>query len=76
MECSLHVDSREVATSIAGYIAKKLFERTECDRCKLMLIADEKGVANDQFLKSLSREGLTVPSSPLAEFVCCCVLRY
>ena len=37
-----------------------------------MLIADEKGVANDQFLKLLSRGGLTVPSSPLAEFVCCC----
>ena len=53
MECSLDVDSREVATSIAGYIAKKLFERRKCDRCKLML-TDEKGVANDQFLKLLS----------------------
>ena len=32
MECSLDVDIREVATSIPGYIAKKLFERTKCDR--------------------------------------------
>ena len=49
MECSLDVNSREVATSIAGDITKKLFERTKCDRCKLMLVADEKGVANYQF---------------------------
>ena len=35
-----------------------------------MFIADETGVTNNQFLKLLSR-GLTVPSSPLAEFVCC-----
>ena len=32
MECSLDVDSREVATLVAGYIAKKLFERTKCTR--------------------------------------------
>ena len=54
MECFLDVDIREVGTSIAGYIAKKLFEKKKCDRCKLMLISDENGVANNQFLKLLS----------------------
>ena len=49
MECSLDVDSLVVASPIAGYIAKTLFERTKCDKCKLMLIADEKQVANDQY---------------------------
>ena len=37
-----------------------------------MLIADEKGVANDQLLKLLSQGGLTVPSSPLAEIFRSC----
>ena len=71
-ESVLDDDSREVSTLIAGYIAKKLDARSKCKICEGMLVANEDGIINDKYLNSLSRGGLTVPSSNLAEFVDTC----
>ena len=60
-EAALTDDSNEVATTIAGYIAKKLIKRPSCIICKSCLVS-EKGIHNN-----LSLGGLT--SSSLAEFV-------
>ena len=54
-ECSLDDDSREVSTTIAGYVSKQLQSRSNCASCKKMLVADEDGVENDKYLKILSR---------------------
>ena len=68
-ESSLNSDSREVATTIAGYISKKLQTRSKCASCSKMLIASDDGIENDKYLNILSRGGLTVPSTNLADFV-------
>ena len=70
-ELSLSPDTHEVAFTIAGYVAKKLRKRSKCKQCCLYLInnEDDDDVPENHYLKLLSRGGLTVPSSPLAEFV-------
>ena len=71
-EAALTDDSNEVATTIAGYIAKKLIKRSSCIICKSCLVR-EKGIhfENKYFnnFDNLSRGGWTIPSSSLAEFV-------
>ena len=71
-ESVLNTDSLEVATTIAGYIAKQLANRSNCIICKEMFIANGNSIANDKYLNLLSRGGLTVPSPNLADFVCSC----
>lgn len=77
-ESSLDDDSREVATTIAGYISKKLQTRSKCTSCSKMLIADKDGIENDKYLNILSRGRMTVPSTDLADFVddCFAILDY
>ena len=68
---SISEDSSEVATTIAGYIAKKLRKRSKCDECKSALISDSaEYVRNNSYLEILSRGGLTSPSQALADFTC------
>ena len=68
-EAALTDDSNEVATTIAGYIAKKLIKRPSCIICKSCL-GSEKGINfENKYFDNLSRGGLTIPSSSLAEFV-------
>ena len=78
MEATLDSDSGEVSTTIAGYIAKKLAKRSKCDACKSLLIANQMDLDENHYLKLLSRGGLTVPSSKLAEFTsnCFAILDY
>ena len=71
-ESVLNTDSLEVATTIAGYIAKQLAKRSNCIICKEMFTANGNSIANDKYLNLLSRGGLTVPSPNLADFVCNC----
>ena len=71
-ESVLNTDRHEVATTIAGYIAKQLANRSNCIICKEMFIANGNSIVNDKYLNLLSRGGLTVPSPNLADFVCCC----
>ena len=64
--------SEEVSTTIAGYIAKKLAKRSNCDSCKLLLIASSMDLAENHYLNLLSRGGLIVPSAKLAEYTSHC----
>ena len=74
----LDPDGEEVATTIAGYLAKKLTTRSNCDLCKPLLVAQENDLAHNHCLNLFSRGGLTVPTSFLADFTCYCfgVLDY
>ena len=71
-ESVLDPDAEEVATTIAGYIAKKLTKRSNCELCKPLMVAHENDLAQNHYLNLLSRGGLTVPSSFLADFTCYC----
>ena len=70
MEAILDDDAREVATTISGYVAKKLIKRSSCNLCKQTLASQEVDLENDSYLKLLSRGGLFVPARQLADFVC------
>ena len=70
LQSQLTDESREVATHIAGYVAKKLSKRTKCTSCQKRLIATPDEVTHSNYLKLLSRGGLTCPCTGLAEFVC------
>ena len=65
-------DSSEVATTISGYIAKKLLKWSKCKDCEKKLAVHEQDLENDQYLTLFSRGGLSVPPNELAEFVCSC----
>ena len=67
-ESTLDSSSEEVSTTIAGYIAKKLAKRSNCDSCKSLLIASSMDLAENHYLNLLSRGGLIVPPAKLAEY--------
>ena len=58
--------------TIAGYIAKELTKRSNCDSCKSLLIASSMDLAENHYLKLLSCGGLIVPSAKLAEYTSHC----
>ena len=61
-------NSAEVAVFVAGYIDKKLTERSKCECCKSALTCND--IYPDQcYFTLISRGGLTKPSPALAEFV-------
>ena len=69
-ESCLSVDSLEVSTTISGYIAKKINEKFRCVLCTPFLISkNNEDKIDDGYLNLLSRGGLTVPSSSLANYV-------
>ena len=70
-ECQLNEESKEVAVSIAGYVAKTLSSRSDCNQCKEKLIFSNKdnGHDHDKYLRLLSCGGLTVPSLALTDFI-------
>ena len=72
IESTLDSSSEEVSTTIAGYIAKKLAKRSNCDSCKSLLIASSMDLAENHYLNLLSRGGLIVPSAKLAEYTSHC----
>lgn len=78
MEATLDEDSVEVSTTISGYIAKKLAKRSKCDTCNSFLIANQMDLDENHYLNILSRGGLIVPSSKLAEYTsnCFAILDY
>ena len=69
-EFRLDNDSSDVATTISGYIAKKLIKRSKCDICKKKLKSNSEDLCNDEYLQLLLRGGLFVPSRVLADYVC------
>ena len=66
-EATLTNDSEEVTTTIAGYVGKKLSERSKCNRCEYSLISTTDKFDNKCF-NMLSRENLSIPSHSLAKF--------
>ena len=69
-ECQLNEESKEVAVSIAGYVAKTLLSRSDCNQCKEKLIFNkDNGHDHDKHPRLLSRGGLTVPSLALTDFI-------
>ena len=71
-ESTLDSSGEEVSTTIAGYIAKKLAKRFNCDCCKSLLIASSMDLAENHYLNLLSRGGLIVPSAKLTEYTSHC----
>ena len=57
--------------SIAGYVAKTLSSRSDCNQCKEKLIFNNKDNGHDhhKYLRLLSRGGLTVPTTALTDFI-------
>ena len=47
-ESVLDDDSSEVATTISGYIAKKLLKRSKCKDCEKKLTVHDQDLQNDQ----------------------------
>ena len=70
IESVLDSQSAEVATTISGYVAKKLIKRSKCEDCKNILKVNDNDLSSDSYLCLLSRGGLFVPSKSLSEFVC------
>ena len=71
-ESTLDSSSEEVSATIAGYIAKKLAKRSNCDSCKSLLIANSMDLVENHYLNLFSRVGLIVPSAKLAEYTIHC----
>ena len=58
-----------MATTIAGYIGKKLAKRSKCEDCKSNLVSSNAQNFENPYFHDLSRGGLTIPSPWLADFV-------
>ena len=71
-ELSLSSDSKEVAYLIAGYVAKKLLKRFNCDICSFSMIGNDVETNENDYLDILSRGGLMIPSTKIAEYICSC----
>ena len=68
-EATLCEESIEVASTVAGYIAKKLSKRSKCKACKKALVLPPRSAFDNKYFNILSRGGYTVPSAPVADFV-------
>ena len=74
-EAQLSDHSRQVATYVAGYIAKKMIERYGCEICKSYLVSSKNEIdfsSDDNsydYLNILFRGGLTIPSQKLIDYV-------
>ena len=71
--CYLNDDSAEVASVVAGYVAKKMIKRTQCFECKSLLVSTSENECNFQnfaYLLKLSRGGLIFPATDLSHYVC------
>ena len=68
MESQLSEESYQVAYTIAGYVAKRICEKVDCQLCKNKLISSGNDYGTE-FLDILTRGGLTYPSQSLADFV-------
>ena len=71
-ELCLSSDSKEVAYSIAGYVTKKLLKRFNCDKCPFFMVGNNEEKSDNHYLNLLSRGGLTIPSTQIAEFISSC----
>ena len=68
LESQLSEESYQVAVYIAGYVAKKLTERSDCNACISMLKASSNDLSHAEYLRNMSRGGLIIPSLQLAQY--------
>ena len=66
-EASLSQESEDIVLVVAGYVAKKLKEKTTCNSCINKLCGNE--IDHDSYFAHLSCGGLIVPSATVAHFV-------
>ena len=69
-------DSSKVATTISGYIAKKLFKWSKCKDCEKKLVVHEQDLENDQYLTLFSRGGLYLYRQMSSQNSFAAVLRF
>ena len=69
-ESALDEDNVEVTTTIAAYIARKLFKRSKYESCNISIKVWDVDTTNDPYLNILSHGGLFVTLKSLAEFIC------
>ena len=69
LEAELSDDTKEVAVTVSGYVAKKLVKRSKCSVCPSKLISKDHHIANDSYLAKHSRGGLVCPGPALSDFV-------
>ena len=72
-KASLSDNSKEVAVYIAGHVCKQLNSSFKCEDCLIMHTRVTDAVAAEpspKFLQLLSRNGLSVPSDEIKQYVC------
>ena len=70
---SLDQSTAEVATVVAGYIAKKMLKRLQCSNCQTRLTFSsdrEPDPETFDYILKLSRGGLTLPAGDFTHSVC------
>ena len=69
--CTLDHDAKHVAAVVAGYAAKKIIKRSQCDQCEQTLTAinPQNSFKEFEYLSKLNLGGLTLPSVDLAQYV-------
>ena len=68
MESQLFEESCQVAFTIAGYVAKQILKKINCNLCENKLISLAGNNHGSEYLDILTRSGLIYPSQSLADF--------
>ena len=68
MESQLSEESYQVSFTIAGYVAKQILKKMNCNFCENKLIALDGNNDGSEYLNILTRGGLTYPSQSLADY--------
>ena len=69
-ECELDEDNSHVAVLIAGYITKKFLKKSQCEACLALLLKGDSSAT--EYVNTLSRARLMIPSHYLSDQVCHC----
>ena len=69
-KCELNEDSSQVAVFIAGYITKKFLKKSQCEACLALLLKGDSSAT--EYVNTLSRGGLMIPSQYPSVHVCHC----
>ena len=66
--CTLDHGAKQVAAVVAGYAAKKIIKRSQCEQT-LTAINPQNSFKEFEYLSKLNRGGFTLPSVDLAQYV-------
>ena len=68
-DCNLSDASKEVGVEIAGFVAKKLSQKSKCPICTQRMTSAARNVRHSAYLNLVSRGGLTTPTKAMSTFV-------